>query len=127
MLALAFAGRLPHGEIAEILGVPVGTVKSRVHHARAALARTLADRGGADRAPVSGEELGLTAEDVRHCTDALASTRGAQPRPARAPVEAHLAGCPPCRAELASWTTVAAATVGRRRRRRIRRGRSGQR
>lgn len=58
VLALAFAGRLPHGEIAEILGVPVGTVKSRLHHARAALARTLADRGEADRAPVSGEELG---------------------------------------------------------------------
>jgi len=63
VLALAFAGRLPHGEIAEILGVPIGTVKSRLHHARAALARTLADRGEADRgeadrAPVSGEELG---------------------------------------------------------------------
>ena len=48
VLALAFAGRLPHGEIAEILGVPIGTVKSRLHHARAALARTLADRGEAD-------------------------------------------------------------------------------
>ena len=58
VLALAFAGRLPHGEIAEILGVPIGTVKSRLHHARAALARTLADRGHADRAPVSGEERG---------------------------------------------------------------------
>ena len=56
VLALAFAGRLPHGEIAEILGVPVGTVKSRLHHARAALARALADRSDGDRAPVSGEE-----------------------------------------------------------------------
>ena len=58
VLALAFAGRLPHGEIAEILGVPIGTVKSRLHHARAALARTLADRGDADRTPVSGGEPG---------------------------------------------------------------------
>jgi RNA polymerase sigma factor (sigma-70 family) len=58
VLALAFAGRLPHGEIAEILGVPIGTVKSRLHHARAALARTLADCGDADCAPVSGEDRG---------------------------------------------------------------------
>jgi RNA polymerase sigma-70 factor, ECF subfamily len=71
VLALAFASELPHGEIAKILSVPVGTVKSRLHHARAALARALADRGDADRgdadrgdadrgdadrAPASGEE-----------------------------------------------------------------------
>jgi RNA polymerase sigma-70 factor (ECF subfamily) len=56
VLALAFAGRLPHRDVAEILGVPVGTVKSRLHHARAALARALADRGYADQAPASGEE-----------------------------------------------------------------------
>jgi len=58
VLALAFAGRLPHSEIAEILGVPIGTVKSRLHHARAALARTLADRGDTDRTSVSGGEPG---------------------------------------------------------------------
>jgi RNA polymerase sigma-70 factor (ECF subfamily) len=45
VLALAFAARLPHREIAEVLGVPVGTVKSRLHHARTALHRALADRG----------------------------------------------------------------------------------
>jgi RNA polymerase sigma-70 factor (ECF subfamily) len=45
VLALAFAARVPHQEIAEILGVPLGTVKSRLHHARAALARALAERG----------------------------------------------------------------------------------
>jgi RNA polymerase sigma factor (sigma-70 family) len=44
VLALAFAAMMPHREIAEILGVPLGTVKSRLHHARAALARTLAER-----------------------------------------------------------------------------------
>jgi len=43
VLALAFAARMPHREIAVVLGVPVGTVKSRLHHARAALARALAD------------------------------------------------------------------------------------
>jgi len=51
LLALAFAGRVPHREIAEILDVPVGTVKSRLHHARAALARELAARGDAEGVP----------------------------------------------------------------------------
>jgi RNA polymerase sigma factor (sigma-70 family) len=51
VLALAFAARVPHREIAEILGVPVGTVKSRLHHARAALARALADRGYVEEMP----------------------------------------------------------------------------
>jgi hypothetical protein len=55
----------------------------------------------------------MTAEDVRHCTDALAEyAAGTQPGPARATVQAHLARCPSCRADLASWTTVAAATLG---------------
>jgi RNA polymerase sigma-70 factor (ECF subfamily) len=51
VLALAFAARLRHREIAEILGVPVGTVKSRLHHARASLGRALADRGYAEEVP----------------------------------------------------------------------------
>jgi RNA polymerase sigma factor (sigma-70 family) len=45
VLALAFAARISHQEIAEILEIPVGTVKSRLHHARAALATALAERG----------------------------------------------------------------------------------
>ena len=54
----------------------------------------------------------MTVEDVRHCTEALAEyAAGAQPGPAQAAVEAHLARCPSCRADLAGWTTVAAATV----------------
>jgi RNA polymerase sigma-70 factor, ECF subfamily len=51
VLSLAFAARLRHQEIAEILGVPVGTVKSRLHHARAALSRALEDRGYAKELP----------------------------------------------------------------------------
>ena len=55
----------------------------------------------------------MTAEDVRHYTDALAEyAAGTQPGPARATVQAHLARCPSCRADLASWTMVAAATLG---------------
>lgn len=41
VLDLVFAAELSHGEIAEVLGVPVGTVKSRLFHARAILARAL--------------------------------------------------------------------------------------
>ena len=51
ILALTFAARLPHREIAGVLGVPVGTVKSRLHHARAALHRALADRGYVEEMP----------------------------------------------------------------------------
>jgi RNA polymerase sigma factor (sigma-70 family) len=51
VLALAFAARLPHREIAEILAVPVGTVKSRLHHARLALAHALAERGYVEERP----------------------------------------------------------------------------
>ncbi|WP_067173211.1 RNA polymerase sigma factor [Microtetraspora niveoalba] len=49
VLDLAFATEMSHAEIAEVLGVPVGTVKSRLFNARAALARAL---------PVEVEEAG---------------------------------------------------------------------
>ena len=52
----------------------------------------------------------MTADGLRHCTDALAEyAAGALAGPDREPVEAHLADCRSCRAELASWTAVAAA------------------
>jgi anti-sigma factor RsiW len=55
----------------------------------------------------------MTEDGVRHRTDALVEyAAGALTGPDRASVEAHLARCPSCRAELASWTTVAAAVVG---------------
>ncbi|MEV4293345.1 RNA polymerase sigma factor [Microbispora rosea] len=49
VLDLAFAAEMSHVEIAEVLGVPTGTVKSRLFNARAALARAL---------PVEVEEAG---------------------------------------------------------------------
>jgi RNA polymerase sigma factor (sigma-70 family) len=41
VLELTFGADLSHPEVAEVLGIPVGTVKSRLFHARAALARAL--------------------------------------------------------------------------------------
>ena len=43
VVILAFVSGLPHAEIAEVLGIPVGTVKSRLHHARSALCRILTE------------------------------------------------------------------------------------
>jgi RNA polymerase sigma factor (sigma-70 family) len=44
VVMLTFAADLSQAEIAEVLGVAVGTVKSRLHNARAALVRQLAER-----------------------------------------------------------------------------------
>jgi DNA-directed RNA polymerase specialized sigma24 family protein len=44
VVVLMFVAELSQAEIAAVVGVPVGTVKSRLHHARAALVRSLAER-----------------------------------------------------------------------------------
>ncbi|WP_328504734.1 RNA polymerase sigma factor [Streptomyces sp. NBC_00457] len=41
VIALVFVAGLPLADVAEILAIPVGTVKSRLHHARAAVAAAL--------------------------------------------------------------------------------------
>jgi RNA polymerase sigma factor (sigma-70 family) len=43
VIVLALVEELPQREVATVLGVPVGTVKSRMSHARAALVRALAE------------------------------------------------------------------------------------
>jgi RNA polymerase sigma-70 factor (ECF subfamily) len=43
VVMLTFVAELSQAEIAEVVGVPVGTVKSRLHNARAALVRRLAE------------------------------------------------------------------------------------
>jgi RNA polymerase sigma factor (sigma-70 family) len=43
VVVLTFVAELSHAEIAAVVGVPVGTVKSRLHHARSALVRALAE------------------------------------------------------------------------------------
>jgi RNA polymerase sigma-70 factor, ECF subfamily len=43
VVVLMLVAELSQAEIAAVIGVPVGTVKSRLHHARAALVRSLAE------------------------------------------------------------------------------------
>ncbi len=50
-LVLADIQDLPYEQIARILEVPVGTVKSRVHRGRIALAKAMGVRGGVEREP----------------------------------------------------------------------------
>ena len=45
---------LAYEDVAEILGVPVGTVKSRIHRGRVALAKALGERPGRERPGVGG-------------------------------------------------------------------------
>ncbi|MCH9684121.1 MAG: sigma-70 family RNA polymerase sigma factor [Deltaproteobacteria bacterium] len=45
VLALALIEGLPQAEIAQVLGIPAGTVWSRLHHARRRLARALVGTG----------------------------------------------------------------------------------
>jgi RNA polymerase sigma-70 factor (ECF subfamily) len=53
-IVLADVQDLPYDEIARVLEVPVGTVKSRVHRGRIALAKAIAGEPGA--APVASED-----------------------------------------------------------------------
>lgn len=64
---------LPYDEIAEILGVPVGTIRSRIARARSALAATWATEGGA-----TGNHSG--APDVRSSDAVAEQSRGDEHR-----------------------------------------------
>jgi RNA polymerase sigma-70 factor (ECF subfamily) len=55
---------LPYEQVAAIVGVPVGTVKSRLHRGRVALARA----------------MGLTESEVRERPDAAGPSQGTMPR-----------------------------------------------
>lgn len=48
VIALYGAGDMTYGQIAEVLGIPAGTVMSRLYHARRRLKETLADLAPAD-------------------------------------------------------------------------------
>jgi RNA polymerase sigma-70 factor, ECF subfamily len=57
VVRLAWFTGLSHPEIADQLGVPVGTVKSRSHRAHRRLATLLAHLGGENRSPPSDVEV----------------------------------------------------------------------
>ena len=76
VIALVFVAGLPLADVAEVLGIPVGTVKSRLHHARAAVAAAAHRPGG-----VRMKEL--LAEYAAGSLDPADRDR----------VAAHLAGC----------------------------------
>jgi RNA polymerase sigma-70 factor (ECF subfamily) len=48
VLVLTFVLELSLAEVAEVVGVPIGTVKSRLHHARRDVRRLLHDAGGGE-------------------------------------------------------------------------------
>lgn len=48
VIALVFVAGLPLADVADVLSIPVGTVKSRLHHARAAVAAALTTQGVSD-------------------------------------------------------------------------------
>ena len=58
VLILHDAQDLGYEEVAEILGVPVGTVKSRLHRGRIALARALGPPSGEPGGPDPASEMG---------------------------------------------------------------------
>ncbi len=53
VFALYATGDMTYGQIAEVLGIPVGTVMSRLYHARRKLSAMLADLAPPDRAQES--------------------------------------------------------------------------
>jgi len=55
-IVLADMQDLPYEEIAKVLDLPIGTVKSRVHRGRLALARVLEGTGEPQEAPRTSEE-----------------------------------------------------------------------
>ena len=55
-IVLADMQDLPYEEIAKVLDLPIGTVKSRVHRGRLALARALEGTGEPQEAPRTSEE-----------------------------------------------------------------------
>ncbi|WP_332888314.1 sigma factor-like helix-turn-helix DNA-binding protein [Caulobacter endophyticus] len=65
-LILAGAGGLSYDEAAQITGVVMGTVKSRVSRARASLARALTEERLEARSSRAGSAMALILQEVEH-------------------------------------------------------------
>ena len=81
---------IPYEEVARLLEVPVGTVKSRLHRARQALKSQLATYFYAGRKAVNCAEVQAQLLEYLDTSLDRISTKH---------VEIHLSSCPPCRAE----------------------------
>ena len=56
MVVLRDVCELDYAEIAEVVGIPIGTVRSRIARGRAALVRDLGNRGVANRRPTGNSK-----------------------------------------------------------------------
>jgi RNA polymerase sigma-70 factor (ECF subfamily) len=63
VIELAVNQDMPYAEISDLLGIPVGTVKSRMHNAIARLKTLVASTSGASRRPVGN---GIGERGARH-------------------------------------------------------------
>ena len=88
--------RRPYSEVAATLGIPEGTVKSRVYYALRALRLALEEMGWDDPGPDDHVRPLLGAFVLGHLDDTEAAA-----------VRAHLEGCAPCRDEAAQLASVA--------------------
>ena len=104
VLVMADVQDLPYDEIARVLEIPVGTVKSRVFRGRAALGRAL---GAVERGTLT-RVTGVRGRGMNHPYELLADlVDGTLDEGDLAGVQAHLDTCPACRDD------VAHATAGR--------------
>jgi RNA polymerase sigma-70 factor (ECF subfamily) len=88
VIGLAYFGGFTHSEIAELLGMPLGTVKGRM---RLGLQKVRANLG---------EQIACEHDHRQWEDDIAAYALGALDESETARLELHLAGCQPCRADL---------------------------
>ena len=69
---------LPYEEVAQILGIPIGTVRSRLHRGRVALARAMGIAPARDRAEAEARERPHV--ETRERPDAPEPSDGTVPR-----------------------------------------------